>query len=192
MRGPEGASVQQCTGATRHVLEPLAEGKSEVAGLLHCPVPGRVRGDAAQMHPAAAVLDEHQHVHALQQHGVHVQEINREKPGGLSLQELPPCRARPARRRIDARSTQDLPHHRRRHRDAELRQLAMDPAMSPPREMLSSTFSALCGPGDYVNARDGPPGRGVCESAVSGGQQDRGLHRAQHNFRWFRGLRAIG
>ena len=47
------------------VFEPLAEGKSEVAGLLHCPVPGRVRGDAAQMHPAVAVLDEHQHVHAL-------------------------------------------------------------------------------------------------------------------------------
>ena len=51
---------------------------------------------------------------------------------------------------------------------------------------------ALCGAGDYVNARDGPPGHGVCESGVSGGQQDRGLHRAQHNFRWFRGLRAIG
>jgi hypothetical protein len=27
------------------------------------------------MHPAATVLDEHQHVHALQQHGVHVQFI---------------------------------------------------------------------------------------------------------------------
>ena len=65
MRGPEGASVQQCTGATRHVLEPLAEGEGEVAGLLHRPVAGGVRGDAAQMHPAAIVLDEHQHVHAL-------------------------------------------------------------------------------------------------------------------------------
>src|SRR6266568_1285626 len=32
------------------VLEPLAEGESEVAGLLNCPVPGRVRGDAAQAH----------------------------------------------------------------------------------------------------------------------------------------------
>ncbi len=50
----------------------------------------------------------------------------------------------------------------------------------------------LCGAGDYVNARDGPPCHGVCESGVSGGQQDRGLRRAQHNFWWFRGLRAIG
>ena len=133
MRGPEGASVQQCTGATRHVLEPLAEGESEVAGLLNCPVPGRVRGDAAQAHPAATVLDEHQHVYALQQHGVHVQEINREDPGGLGCQELPPRRAGPTRRRIDARSAQDLPHGRRRNCHAELHELAVDPPVSPQR-----------------------------------------------------------
>ncbi len=49
--------------------------------------------DAVQMHPARTVLDEHQHVYALQQHSVHVQEINREDPGGLGVQELPPRRA---------------------------------------------------------------------------------------------------
>ena len=118
------------------VLDPLAEGESEVAGLLRGPVPGWVRGDAAQMHPAAAVLDEYQHVYALQQHGVHVQEIDRQDPGGLGCQELPPRRAGPARRRIDARSTQDLPHGGRRYGDAELRQFAMDPAMSPQRILL--------------------------------------------------------
>ena len=47
--------MQQCTGATRHVLEPPAEGESEVAGLLHCPVPGEVRGDAAQASGIVAV-----------------------------------------------------------------------------------------------------------------------------------------
>jgi DDE superfamily endonuclease len=52
--------------------------------------------------------------------------------------------------------------------------------------------SGLCGAGDYVNVRDGPHCHGVCEWGVSGGQQDRGLRRAQHDFRWFRGLRAIG
>jgi len=56
------------------------------------------------MHPAGTVLDEHQHIDALQQHGVHVQEIDREDPGGLGCQELPPRRAGPARRRIDART----------------------------------------------------------------------------------------
>ena len=79
---------------------------------VHSPV--GVRGDAAQVHPAGAVLDEHQHVHALQQHGVHVQEVDREDPGGLGVQELPPGRAGAARRRIDARSVQDLPHGGRR------------------------------------------------------------------------------
>ena len=65
MRGPEGASVQQCTGATRHVLEPLTEAHAEIAGLLHRPLTGGVRGDAAQVHPAGAVLDENQDVQPL-------------------------------------------------------------------------------------------------------------------------------
>ena len=43
------------------VLEPAAEAEGEVAGLLHGPLPGGVRGDAAEVHPAGAVLDEHQH-----------------------------------------------------------------------------------------------------------------------------------
>jgi len=42
------------------VLEPFVETDRQVAGLLHCPVAGRVRGDAAEMHPAGAMLDEHQ------------------------------------------------------------------------------------------------------------------------------------
>ena len=65
MPGPEGAPVQQCTGATRHVRAPLIEGEGEIAGLLDGPLASGMRGDAAQMHPAAAVLDEHQHVQAL-------------------------------------------------------------------------------------------------------------------------------
>ncbi len=124
--------MRQRTGA-RHVLEPLTVGEGEVAGLLHCPVPGRVRGDAAQVHPAGTVLDEHQHIYALQQHGIHVQEIDREDPGSLGCQELPPRRAGPTRRRVDARSMQDLPHGRRRNCHAELHELAVDPPVSPQR-----------------------------------------------------------
>jgi hypothetical protein len=105
MRGPEGASVQQCTGATRQVLEPLAEIQGEVAGLLHGPLAGRVGDDPGQVHPAGAVLDEHQDVQPGQQHSVDMEEIDREDPGGLRVQELPPGRACSARRGIDARST---------------------------------------------------------------------------------------
>src|SRR5205823_10355275 len=52
--------------------------------------------DAAQVHPAGAVLDEHQHVQPFQQHRVCVQEIDGKNPGGLSCEELPPVG--PARR----------------------------------------------------------------------------------------------
>ena len=93
MRGPEGASVQQCTGATRQVLEPLAEGKSEVTGLLHRPLAGGMCGDSPEVHPTGPMLDEYQDVQPVQQDGVHMQEIHRENPGGLGVQELPPARA---------------------------------------------------------------------------------------------------
>jgi hypothetical protein len=88
------------------------------------------------MHPAGAMLDEHQDIQPPQQHGVHVQEIDCDDPGGLDMKKLTPARARPARRRIDARSPQDLPHRGRRDRHAELGQLAMDPAVSPQRILL--------------------------------------------------------
>jgi len=57
-----------------NVLEPLVEAEGQVAGLLRGPLAGGMCGDAAQMPPAAAVLDEHQDVQSLEQHGVHVQE----------------------------------------------------------------------------------------------------------------------
>jgi hypothetical protein len=82
------------------------------------------------MHPPGAVLDEHQDVQSLQQHGVHVEEVDGEDPGGLGVQELPPGRARAARRRIDARGAQDLPDRGLRDRHAEFRQFAVDPAVS--------------------------------------------------------------
>jgi hypothetical protein len=62
-----------------------------------------------------------------------VHETDRDDPGGLSAQELPPARARAPRRRIDARGMQDLPHGGRRDCHADLRQLAVDPAVSPQR-----------------------------------------------------------
>ena len=65
--------------------------------------------------------------------GIHVQEIDREDPGSLGCQELPPRRAGPTRRRVDARSMQDLPHGRRRNCHAELHELAVDPPVSPQR-----------------------------------------------------------
>jgi hypothetical protein len=72
-----------------YVPEPLTEAEGEVAGLLHGPLPSGVRGDAAKVHPASAVLDEHQGIQSPDKHGVHVQEIHCDDPGGLGVQELP-------------------------------------------------------------------------------------------------------
>ena len=162
MPGPEGAPVQQCTGATRHFLAPHIEAEGEVAGLLHRPLASRVRGDAADMHPASAVLDEHQDIQPSEQHSVHVQEIDREDPGGLGMEKLPPRRARPAWRRIDASGTQDLPHRGWRDRHAELRQLAVDPAVSPQRILLRQPNDKACGAREYWRAAGlAPPARVV-------------------------------
>jgi hypothetical protein len=46
--------------------ETVPQVHDQVAGLLHRPSPGRVRGHPGQMQPSGAVLDEHQHVQALQ------------------------------------------------------------------------------------------------------------------------------
>ena len=82
------------------------------------------------------MLDEHQDVQSIQQHGVHVEEVDGEDPGGLGVQELPPGRACAAGSRIDARRTQDLPDGGRRDRYAEFGYLAVDPAVSPQRILL--------------------------------------------------------
>ena len=115
------------------VLEPPVEG--EVAGLLHCPLTGGVGGDATEVHPAGAMLDEHQDIEAFQQHGVHVQEVNREDPAGLAWRN---CRhvGPAAWRWIDSRGVQDLPRSGRRDRHAEFRQLAVDATVSPQWVLL--------------------------------------------------------
>ena len=76
-----------------NVFEPLVEGEGEIAGLLHGPLAGGMCGDASEVHPAGAIPDEHQDVQSLQQDGIDMQEVDREDPGGLGVQELLPGRA---------------------------------------------------------------------------------------------------
>ena len=85
------------------------------------------------------MLDEHQDVQTLQQHGVHAEEVDGEYPGSLGMHELSPGRARAARGRIDARGAEDLPDGGRRDRYAEFRHFAVDPAVSPQRILLRQT-----------------------------------------------------
>ena len=93
MPGPEGAPVQQCTGATRQVRGVIAEVHKEIADLLRGPRPVRVRGDPQDVDVAAAHLDHEQAVHAPERHGaVQVKEVRGEHCRGLRAQELPPSR----------------------------------------------------------------------------------------------------
>ena len=62
------------------------------------------------MNAAGAVLDDDQGAEAPQQHGVHVDEIDREDAVGVRGEELLPGRACAAGRGVDPRSIQDLPH----------------------------------------------------------------------------------
>jgi hypothetical protein len=136
-------------------------------------------GDAAEVHPAGAVLDEHQDVQSVEQHGVHVQEVDGEDPGGLGVQKLPPGRARAARRRIDARGMQDFPDGGRRDRHAELGQFAVDPAVSPQRILLCQPDNKAGDAPDCRRAAGRAPGARVVlargQLAVPG-QQRRGRH----------------
>jgi hypothetical protein len=70
-RGEVRAAV---TDQEPEVGELVAEVEGEVAGLLRRPVPGRVSGDAADVYPAGAVLDEHQNIQPVQCDGIDVQE----------------------------------------------------------------------------------------------------------------------
>ena len=99
------------------------------------------------------MLDEHQDIESFQQHGAHVQEVNRKDPAGLGMQKLPPRRARAAWRWIDSRGVQDLPHGGRRDRHAGFRQVAVDATVSPQRIFLRQA-------GDQAGDAGGPPAAG--------------------------------
>ena len=55
----------------------------------------RIRGDAGQVNAAGAVLNDDQGVEAPQQHGVHVDKVDRKNAAGLRGEELLPGRAGP-------------------------------------------------------------------------------------------------
>jgi hypothetical protein len=76
----------------------VVEIDQQVAGLLGGPGPDRVRGDAEDVHGPGLELQREQHIQALQQHSIDVQEVTGQYAGCLSGQELPPGRRRPPRR----------------------------------------------------------------------------------------------
>jgi hypothetical protein len=70
----------------------FAEVHEQVAGLLGGPCPGGVRGDTQDVHPAGLDFYHEEHVQALEEHGVDVEEVTCQDSGCLGGEELPPGR----------------------------------------------------------------------------------------------------
>src|SRR5450755_1330865 len=94
--GVEGAGELACAIPDQELDRSGAvpEVRQEVARRLGRPRAVRIRGDAGQVNAAGAVLDNDQGVDAPEQHGVHMDEIDREDTAGLRGQELLPGLAR--------------------------------------------------------------------------------------------------
>src|ERR1039457_2095868 len=138
-----------------HELDPvhlLAEVHHQVPGLLGGPLPRWMQGDSEDADAPAGVLDHGQDISlgAIEQVGR--EEVARQDRLGLGSQELRPAWPGPPRRRADPGLVQDFPYGRCRYFHSQAGQLAVDPAVPPFGEMLSSTFPTLCGPGDYVES----------------------------------------
>ena len=80
---------------------------------------------------------------ALQSCTVNMQEIDGQDSGGLRVQELPPGRAIPARRRVDARGAEDLVDRGYRDRGAQLSELAVNAPVAPERILVRQADGEL-------------------------------------------------
>ena len=89
-------------------------------------------GDAQDVNPSSAVLDEEEDVEGAHPGGLDSEEVATQDRVCLGAQERPP-RQTPARRGIEAGSAEDGSDRRGRDADAELEQLSTDPLVAPAR-----------------------------------------------------------
>ena len=143
--GPVADQEPQVRGAFTQIHQ-------QVADLLSCPRPVRIRGHAEEVHVTAADLHDEQAVQPLQRHcAVHVEEISGEHRRCLGAQELPPRRVGvPLGRRGDLQGLEDPADGGRTDPVTELEQLALDPLVSQPlfsvaSRSISAAISALAG-----------------------------------------------
>jgi hypothetical protein len=94
---------------------------------------------------------------APQQHGIHVDKVDRQNAAGLGCQELLPGRARPARCGVDPSVLQDLPHSRGSDRVAKLGELALHPPVTPRRVVRGHADHELADRGCRGRSSGRPP-----------------------------------
>ena len=109
--------------------------------MLGGPRPVGVGGDAQDVHAARLDLQHEQHVEPPQRHGVDVEEVDREHPGGLGAQELPPAQVVAAgRRRRYPGPLEDPADGRRADPVAQFEQLALHAPVAPGRVVPGEPF----------------------------------------------------
>jgi hypothetical protein len=92
-------------------------------------------GDAEDVHPAGGVLDDEEHVEAVQGDRVEMKQVAGKDAVCLGAEELRPSRTGPPRRGIDPGRMKDLPHGGGADLIAEPGQLPVH-ASIPPRGVL--------------------------------------------------------
>lgn len=97
-------------------------------------------------------LHHEQDVEAPEGNRVHMEEVAGQQPLRLSAQERSPGGVHVPRSRSAPPGAQDPLHGRCADAVTEPAEFAVDSAVSPAREMLSSTFPRLCESGNYVES----------------------------------------
>src|SRR5438552_10340095 len=105
----------------------------DVAGVLGHPLPGRMRSDSGEPHPAGSDLDEEQHIETTQRDGVDAEEVTRHNACRLGPDEGPPRRGRAPRRGMDAMTSQDAADRTGRDSPAQTGEFPLDPLIAPSR-----------------------------------------------------------
>jgi len=123
----------------------LLEGHGQVPALLGDPRRIRVACRSAEMHLPRPELDPHQHVQGLQPDGLHGEEVARQDPGRLVVEELTP-RGTPPRGRTESGTAKHRGYRGCRDPDPELEKLSpysyvAPPWVLPPQRRISSRTS---------------------------------------------------
>ncbi len=107
----------------------VCQAHDQVAGLLGHPRPGRAGGHAQDVDTTGSKLDHEQHMQALEQDGVDVEEVAGQDSLGLRGQELPPSQPGAAGCRVDAGPLENQPHRAWRNLVPKPSQFSVDAAI---------------------------------------------------------------
>ena len=162
----------------RNGRDPVAEVHDQVAGPLGSPCAVRVGSHAQDVHVPGLYLHDEQHVQALEEDRVDVEEIAGQHAISLSAQERPPGGVHVPRGRCAPPGAQDPSHGRFADLVSEPAQFTVDPAVSPgrvlPRQPQCQSADLLAGARSACPVRVRPLARDqtmpllVCRKTVYG------------------------